>query len=56
MKEYVKNTEEYVENMEEYEERCRYIGFGTPISIWTLGIRKIPISPPLYELWDLEKF
>jgi len=27
-----------------YEEICRYIGFGTPISIWTLGHRKMPIS------------
>jgi len=33
---------EYVKNMKEYEEICRYIGFGTPISIWTLGLGKIP--------------
>ena len=32
---------EYVENMKEYEEICQYIGFGTPISIWALGLRKI---------------
>ena len=48
MKEYVKNTKKYVENLMEYEEICRYIGFGTPISIWALGLGKIPISPPLY--------
>jgi len=34
--------EEYVKNMKEYEEICQYIGFGTPISIWALGLRKIP--------------
>ena len=32
---------EYVENMEEYEEVCHYIGFGTPIFIWALGLEKI---------------
>jgi len=41
MKEYVKNTKKYVENMNEYEEISRYIRFGTPISIWTLGLGKI---------------
>ena len=35
MKESVKNLKKYVENMKEYEEI-------TPISIWTLGLRKIP--------------
>ena len=35
MKEYVKNTKKYVENMKEYEG-----GFGTPISIWALGLGK----------------
>ena len=56
LKEYVKNTKKYVENMKGYEETCRYIGFGAPISIWTLGLGKITISPPLYGPWDLEKF
>ena len=57
MKEYVKNTKKYVKNnMKEYEEICQYIGFGTPISIWTMGLRRIPISPPLHGPWDLEKF
>ena len=42
MKEYVKNTKKYVENMKKCEEICRYIGFGNPISIWALGLRKIP--------------
>ena len=55
MKEYTENTKEYVENVKEYEEICRYIGFDTPF-IWTLGLRKIPISPPSYRRWDLEKF
>ena len=53
MKEYVKNMKKYVKNMKEYEEIYQYIGFGTPISIWALGLRemrlgKIPNSPPLY--------
>ena len=39
----------YVENMKEYEEICRYIEFGTPISIWALWDRKIPSTA-------LEKF
>ena len=70
MKEYVKNTKKYVENMKEYEEICRYIGFGTPISIWALRLGKIPSTafiqsprlekirnfPPLYGPWDLKKF
>ena len=56
MKKYVENMKEYVENMKEYEEICRYIGFGTPISILTLGLGKIPISPSLYGSCDLEKF
>ena len=44
-KESVKNImKKNVKNMKEYEEICRYIGFGTPISIWAL------------DLWDLEKF
>ena len=48
--------------MKEYEEICQYIGFDPPISIWVLGLRKIPSiafiqflelgkipnSPPLY--------
>ena len=57
MKEYVKNTKKYVDNIKEYEEISRYIGFGTPISIWILGFRRIPNSPLLkYGLRDLEKF
>jgi len=56
MKEYVKNMKTYVENMKEYEEICRRIGFGTPISIWALGLGKIPNPPPLYGPWDLENF
>jgi len=53
MKEYVENMKEYVENMKEYEEICQYIGFGTPISIWALGLEKFQILP-LYiglETW-----
>ena len=46
MKEYVENMEEYmkkyVKNMKEYEEIFEYIGFGTPISIWALGLGKFP--------------
>ena len=56
LKEYVQNTKKYVENMKEHEEICRYIGFGTPISIWILGLGKIPNSAPLYGPWDLKKF
>jgi len=41
--------------MKEYEE-IRQFGFGTPTSIWTLGLGKILISPPLYGPWDLDKF
>ena len=69
MQEYVENMKKYVENMKEYEEISRYIGFGTPISIWTLGLGKIPIFPLHMglgirknstpelpsELWDQEK-
>ena len=33
---------ENVENMKEYEEIRRYIGFGTPIFVWALGLGKIP--------------
>ena len=45
------------EEMKVYEEICRYIiVFGTPISIWTLGLEKIPLSLPLYGPRDLEKF
>ena len=40
MKEYVKNMKEY------YKEICQYIGFGTPISIWVLGLGKISSHPP----------
>ena len=47
---------EYVKNMKEYEEICQYIRFGTLISIWALGLEKIPNSPSLYGPWDLEKF
>ena len=61
MKKIRKNN--YVENIKKikpikkYEEICRYyIGFGTLITIWTLGLEKIPISLPLYGSWDLEKF
>ena len=42
MKEYAKNMMKYVKNMKEYEEICQYIGFSTPISIWALGLGKIP--------------
>ena len=71
MKEYVKNMKKYTKNMKEYyEEICQYIGFGTPISILALGLRKtpsiafiyslglgeIPNFPTLYGPWDLEKF
>ena len=28
-----------------YEGICQYIGFGTPISIWALGLGKISNSP-----------
>ena len=42
MTEYVENMKEYVKNMKEYEEIRRYIGFGTLISIWALGLEKIP--------------
>ena len=42
MKEYVKNIKKYVKNMKEYEEICQYIGFSTPISIWALGLGKLP--------------
>ena len=55
MKKYVENMEEYEGNMTIYEEICRYIGFDTPISIWALGLKKIPNSPTSYEPWDLEK-
>ena len=37
MKEIWRYMKEYLENMKEYEEICRYIGFGTPISIMGLG-------------------
>ena len=50
-----KNMWKMWRNMKEYEERCQYIGFGTPISmalelgkipstafIWSLGLWKIP--------------
>ena len=46
----------YVKNMKEYEEIRLYIGFGTPISVWALGLRKIPSTAFIYSLWDLEKF
>ena len=42
MKEYEGNIKKEVENMKEYEEICQYIGFGTLISIWALGLKKIP--------------
>ena len=42
--------------MKKYEGIYQYIGFGTLISIWALGLGKILNSPPLYEPWDLEKF
>ena len=61
--EYVENIKEYVKNMKEYvkicrnmKEICQYIGFGTPISIWALGLGKIPNSPPSHGPWDLKKF
>ena len=63
MKEYVENKKEYIKicrNMKEicrkYEGICQYIGFGPPISIWALGLVKIPNSPPLYGPRNLEKF
>ena len=64
MKEYVKNTKKCVENMKEYEEICRYIGFGTLIFMWTLGLLTLypglgtwkNSTPELpSELWDIEK-
>ena len=33
-----------------YEEICRYIGFGTPTSIWALGLRKIPSTAFIQSL------
>ena len=42
MKKYVESMKEYVKNMKEYEEICQYIGFGTSISVWALGLGKIP--------------
>ena len=39
---YELNMMEHVENMKEYEKIRQYIGFGTPISFWTLGLGKIP--------------
>ena len=48
---------EYVKNMKEYEEFVRqYIGLGTSISIWALGLGKIPNSPSSYGPSNLEKF
>ena len=44
MTEYVNNTKKYVENMKEYKDIRRYVGFGTPLSIWTLGLGKISRS------------
>ena len=41
MEECVKNMKKYVKSMKEYEEICQYIGFGTPISIRALELRKI---------------
>ena len=46
---------EYVENMKECEEVCQYIGFGTSISIWALGLQKILSTTFIYSLWDFEK-
>ena len=40
---------EYDKNMKEYEEICQYIGFGTPISTWVLGLRKI--LPSITARW-----
>jgi len=42
MKGHVENMKEYVKNMKEYEEICQYIRFGIPISMWALGLGKIP--------------
>ena len=61
MKEYVKNMEKEVENMKDYEGICgkyegifqKYEEIRRNIS---LGLGKIPNSPPLYGPWDLEKF
>ena len=44
-KEYVKNMKKYVQNMKQYKEICQYIGFCTLISIWDLGLGKIPSTP-----------
>mgnify|MGYP000935881244 CR=1 FL=1 len=49
LKEYVKNLKEYVKNLKEYEEICQYIGFGTPISLWVLGLGKI--LPSITACW-----
>ena len=42
MKEYVKNVKKEVKNMKEYEEIRQHIAFGTPLSIWAMGLGKIP--------------
>ena len=47
MKEYVENMKEYAENMKEYVKNMKkYVNILhlalTPISIWALGLRKIP--------------
>ena len=54
MKKYAENMMKYGEICRKYEEiRSRYIGFGTTISIWALGLSTPELSP---RLWDLEKF
>ena len=40
---------EYDKNMKGYEEICQYIGFGTAISIWVLGLGKI--LPSMTACW-----
>ena len=70
MKKYEGISGKYERICQKYEEICLYIGFGTSICIWALGLEKIPStafiqslglgkipnSPPLNGSWDLEKF
>ena len=39
-----------VGNKKEYKEICQYVGFGTPISIWALGLGKILSSASIQAL------
>ena len=38
---YVRICGKYEKICQKYEEICQYIGFGTPTSIWVLGLGKI---------------